>query len=93
MGDLGVDGKVIHYSCVNAVIMGNIIFLNVTPCSVIEICQPFIVNFCLRLYYPEDGSTMFLERLINFYKTDSATSKKTAPFVLQYYSPLSKWPV
>jgi len=51
MGDLEVDGMVIH-SCVNfhvltAVIMVKTIILDVTPCNVVEICQPFRVNFCL----------------------------------------------
>jgi hypothetical protein len=64
MGDLGVDGMVIH-SCVNfevltAVIMVKTIILDVTPYSVVEICQTFRVNFSLYLYCPEVGSIMSL---------------------------------
>jgi hypothetical protein len=89
MGDLGVDGMVIH-SCVNlevltAVIMVKTIILDVTPYSMVEMCQPFRVNFCLQLCCPEVGITMFLETFINFYKTDSATSKKTPPFLITVF--------
>ena len=89
MGDLGVDGMVIH-SCVNlevltAVIMVKTIILDVTLCSVVEICQPFRVNFCLYIYCPEDGSTTSLETFINFYKTDSTTSMRTPPFFITVF--------
>lgn len=41
------------------------------------------------LYCPGVGSTMSLATFINFYKTDSATSEKTPPFVITVFlSPL-----
>jgi len=78
------------HSCVNlefqtAVIMVKTVIWDVTPCSVVEICQPFRVNVWLHLYCPEDGSTMSIETFINFYQTDSATSKKTPPFVITVF--------
>jgi len=93
--DLGVDGMVLH-SCVNlevltAVIMANTIILDVTPCNVVEICQPFKVKFASNFTALRVEIPCALETFANFYKTDSAMSTKTPPLVTTvFFTPLEK---